>query len=214
MENQKRTDFEQSEKSYYGQRQEKAVASYFDVGWKSQEAQYARFRQFEQLFRNDKQFSINDLGCGNSELHLFLKTEYPEKQATYRGYDHLEAMIEAGAKRFPDIVSNLHVISDASDMVLADYTVASGIFNLKFETESGTWREHILETIDKMAEKSKRGFAFNALTSYSDKEFMRPELFYSEPEWLFGHCMRKYGREVALLHDYGQFDFTISVSKA
>lgn len=214
MENQKRTDFEQSEKSYYGQRQEKSVATYFDVGWKSQEAQYARFRQFEQLFRNDKQFSINDLGCGNCELHLFLKTNYPEKQAIYSGYDHLEAMIEIGTNRFPEIASNLKVISDASEIVLADYTVASGIFNLKFESETESWREQILSTIDKMADKSTKGFAFNALTSYSDKEFMRPELFYSEPEWLFGHCMKKYGREVALLHDYGQFDFTISVRKA
>lgn len=214
MESKKKTGFEQSERLYYGQRQEKEVATFFDVGWKSQEAQYARFLQFERLFRNDKSFTINDLGCGNSELYLFLKNTYPDKQVVYHGYDHLDSMIEIGKNRFPSIANCLQVITDASEMKMADYTVASGIFNLKFELEGESWREHILFTIEQMSKVSSKGFAFNALTSYSDPDFMRPELFYSEPEWLFSHCMSKYGREVALFHDYGQFDFTISVRKA
>ncbi len=60
---------------------------------------------------------------------------------------------------------------------------------------------------------SLQGFAFNALTSYSDPEYMRDDLFYADPSWLFDHCKRTYSSQVALLHDYGLYEFTILVRK-
>ena len=64
-----------------------------------------------------------------------------------------------------------------------------------------------------MNEKSKFGFSFNALTSYSDAAFMKAELYYSNPGWLFDYCKTRFAKNVALLHDYSQYDFTILVKK-
>ena len=49
------------------------------------------------------------------------------------------------------------------------------------------------------------------VTSYSDPEFMRPDLYYADPRFLFDYCKRKLSRHVALLHDYGLYEFTVLV---
>ena len=56
-----------------------------------------------------------------------------------------------------------------------------------------------------------KGFAFNMLTSYSDADKMRDDLYYGDPCELFDHCKRSYSRNVALLHDYGLYEFTMLV---
>ncbi len=98
-------------------------------------------------------------------------------------------------------------------MALADYTVASGTFNVKGEAEDQEWLKHILSSIGVMHDKSKLGFAFNLLTQYSDKEFMQKYLYYADPLFLFDYCKRNFSKNVALLHDYFLYDFTIIVRK-
>ena len=48
---------------------------------------------------------------------------------------------------------------------------------------------------------------------YADAERKRPDLYYADPLALFDHCKRRYSREVALLHDYGLYEFTMIVRK-
>ena len=59
--------------------------------------------------------------------------------------------------------------------------------------------------------RARRGFAFNMLTSYSDPERMRDDLYYADPCALLRLCKRELSRHVALLHDYGLWEFTIVV---
>jgi hypothetical protein len=66
-------------------------------------------------------------------------------------------------------------------------------------------------TIDDLALLSRRGFAFNALTSYSDADKQRADLYYADPRQVLDHCLRRWPRRVALLHDYGLYEFTIRV---
>ena len=42
---------------------------------------------------------------------------------------------------------------------------------------------------------------------------MRPYLYYADPLFLFDYCKKKYSKSVALLHDYGLYEFTILVRK-
>jgi hypothetical protein len=93
----------------------------------------------------------------------------------------------------------------------ADFTVASGIFNVRLDVRDEEWRVYIEATLETLADLSTRGFAFNMLTSYSDPDRMRPELYYGDPGWFFDLCKRRYSRNVALLHDYGLYEFTMIV---
>ena len=60
---------------------------------------------------------------------------------------------------------------------------------------------------------SLKGFAFNVLTKYSDKEYMQNNLYYADPLFLFDYCKRNFSQNVALLHDYELYEFTLIIKK-
>lgn len=183
------------------------------VGWKDDNAQLIRFAQLIKVIQGIEAFSINDLGCGAGRFYNYLISENYLPTAYY-GYDILDDMIQlANDSILPDPIVTLHKIQSASDMNIADYSVASGIFNVKYEAEEAEWLLHILATLESMHQKSRLGFAFNLLTKYSDKEFMQSYLYYADPLFIFDYCKKHFSKNVALLHDYFQYDFTIVVRK-
>ena len=182
------------------------------VGWRDQLAQERRFQQLAKVIahRRDDAFTIADLGCGFGDLALFLQgAGYSAMK--YMGYDRLAEMVSEAAASHP-LRKFVHV-ADASEIDAADYCVASGIFNLKFCFGDADWLDHILPTFNILNERSRHGFAFNMLTRYSDAEHMRPELYYADPGRIFDHCKTHFSRNVALLHDYDEYEFTIIVRK-
>jgi hypothetical protein len=81
------------------------------------------------------------------------------------------------------------------------------------EWSDDRWWTYIQETLERIHGLATRGWAANFLTSYSDRELMRPELYYADPLMLFDWCKRNLSRFVALQHDYPLYDFTILVRK-
>ena len=78
-----------------------------------------------------------------------------------------------------------------------------------FPTKPGPVIIH--QTIDVLARAGRRGFAFNLLSLSSDPERRRPNLYYADPAEMLSHCLARYGRSVALLQDYGLYEFTVIV---
>lgn len=183
------------------------------VGWKNDFAQKIRFEQLVKIIQTDQSFSINDLGCGVGDLVFYLN-EAKFEGFSYYGYDVLGEMINhAKAIHIKSSNCSFFQIKKLEEMQMADYTVASGIFNPRHGVLDEDWKMHILETLQSMNSKSGIGFAFNALTTYSDEHLMIEDLYYSDPLWLFDYCKRNFSRNVTLLHDYGLYDFTILVKK-
>jgi SAM-dependent methyltransferase len=179
------------------------------VDWNSAESQELRFAQLLKVCDDpDRGFSLNDYGCGYGALAGYLAREGLETR--YRGFDVSSSMLEH-ARREHEHVPNAFFVDRVDELEPADYTVASGIFNVKLDVEAARWREYVLQELDTLARLSLRGFAFNMLTSYSDTDRMRPDLFYGDPSFYFDHCKRRYARNVALLHDYGLYEFTMIV---
>ena len=183
------------------------------VNWKNREAQYIRFQQLVKIIQT-QQFSINDLGCGLGDLVSYL--DESGMNFTYHGYDIAPGMIESAKRKFIKRGSDIafELIDDPSEMKVADYTIESGIFNRRFGESDESWLAYILKTLGVMYDKSAVGFAFNALTKYSDKELMRSDLYYADPCFLFDYCKVNFTKNVALLHDYNLYDFTILVKKS
>lgn len=202
---------EEELKTFYQKHLSRYGASAQGVGWKNRDAQIIRFEQLAKLLPPGS-FSLNDLGCGVGDLLDFATAKFPHFK--YRGYDVMEDMIRGAEQKYADRNNaSFYLIENASEMELADFTVASGIFNIRFNKKDESWLEYILETLRIMNTKSESGFAFNILTKYSDKEFMKEELYYADPCVMFDFCKRNFSRNVALLHDYDQYDFTIIVRK-
>jgi SAM-dependent methyltransferase len=78
----------------------------------------------------------------------------------------------------------------------------------------GSWTPYVHETIDVLARAGRRGFAFNLLSLSSDPERRRANLYYADAAGMLSHCLARYGRSVALLQDYGLYEFTVVVRQS
>jgi hypothetical protein len=96
----------------------------------------------------------------------------------------------------------------------ADFVIASGIFNVRFDFSDEAWRAYVEDTIDSMAQNATKGFAFNCLTGFSNSNRKEARLYYPYPGEMFDSCLRRYGRHALLLHDYGLHEFTIVIRRA
>lgn len=179
------------------------------VDWNGEESQILRFEQLLKVISQRSNFSLNDLGCGYGALFDYLESHY--KDFTYSGYDVSGDMILAAQNRYMN--PNVLFAVAAEPLEIADYGIASGIFNVRLGRDDVEWREYLEATLDVLDRTSRRGFAFNCLTSYSDANKMHDYLFYADPCALFDLCKRRYSRHVTLLHDYGLYEFTMLVRK-
>jgi SAM-dependent methyltransferase len=156
-------------------------------------------------------FSLLDYGCGYGAMLVFLKTQYADFQ--YLGLDISEEMIAQAIKNHvPD--ANVSWKTNLAEGEQCDYTIASGIFNVRLGTGDEEWKKYILDTLDNINKHTNKGFSFNMLTSYSDKEYMRDYLYYADPAFFFDYCKRNFSKYVAVMHDYPLYEFTIIVRKA
>jgi len=196
---------------YYTSKLEEHGTTARGVDWNGEAGQTLRFDQLLRIVDVAGRFSINDLGCGYGALLDHLDARGFE--VDYTGIDVSAEMARAGARRFEGR-ADADFICAARLNREADYSVASGIFNVRLERSDAEWRGYIEATLDMLHAASRRGFSFNCLTSYCDASKMRDDLYYADPCALFDLCKRRYSKSVALLHDYGLYEFTILVRKA
>lgn len=196
---------------YYGGKLRQHGETAKGVDWNGESSQNARFEELCKLIDGTGLFSVNDLGCGYGAMKDFLRQRYGDV-FSYCGIDISAEMI-ATAQRRHDGDAHARFVCMAAPDQAADFGVASGIFNVRQQRLDAEWREYIENTLHELDRTSIRGFAFNCLTSYSDEEKKRSHLFYADPLYFFDLCKRRYSRNVALLHDYDLYEFTILVKK-
>jgi len=203
-------NFEQA-KNYFEERLTAHGATARGVDWNSESAQELRFSQLSKVLPTAQPFSLLDYGCGYGALAGYLlRLGYPMEK--YIGFDILDSMVEKAREVF-SASPQCAFSSKIQEVSPVGYSIASGIFNLKLETSFEAWTEYVIGELHKINDFSRKGFSFNMLTRYSDPEYMRSHLYYADPCFLFDYCKRHFSRNVALLHDYEVYDFTIIVRK-
>ncbi|MCE5982936.1 class I SAM-dependent methyltransferase [Pseudomonas sp. LF19] len=180
------------------------------VDWNGEQSQVLRFEQLSRIIVDNRNYSINDLGCGYGALFDALKGS--QHLDSYLGIDVSNDMIASARQRYSEQPKARFLHAAEPDRV-ADFGVASGIFNVRLGRTDAEWFEYLQSTLDILNRSSRSGFAFNCLTSYSDEDKKRDYLYYADPCQLFDLCKRRYSRQVALLHDYGLYEFTLLVRK-
>lgn len=195
---------------HYGQSLDEHGEVAAGVGWGTAEKHDIRFSQLLSLLSGEKNIvSINDLGCGYGAL-IDALDRAGHTFSDFTGYDVSSKMIEAAKARYGDRTGVRFQIGEKIAQV-ADYSFASGIFNVRFDEDTVSWENYILDTLDNMHEHSARGFAFNLLTAHVDWE--AKGLYYASPSVWFDKCMKRYGNRVALLHDTELYEWTMIVRK-
>jgi SAM-dependent methyltransferase len=199
-------------RDYYTEKLGKHGATPQGVDWNGAESQILRFDQLSKLFEStdNASFSVTDLGCGYGAYIDYLSARFSNFE--YVGYDISSAMIAAARQRYATR-ENIRLIESSELIETTDYCVASGIFNVRIKNSDELWVDYVNTILDMLDQRSRSGFAFNCLTSYSDADRMHDYLYYVDPCQLFDFCKRRYSRNVALLHDYDLYEFTILVRK-
>lgn len=180
------------------------------VGWGTQEKINTRFKQLFHMI-DDKAipFSLNEVGSGYGEAVKYcINNGY--NLTEYVGLDISQKMIDAANVYLTDF-KNKKMLLASSLTEKKDYALASGIFNVKFDTKENDWSKHVINTINNLNDNSAKGFSFNMLTNYVD--YKAENLYYADSLFYFDYCKCNFSKNVALLHDYNMYEFTIVVKK-
>lgn len=196
--------------SYFAGTLGKHGATARGVDWNGEASQFLRFTQLSSIIATSGPISVNDIGSGYGAFFDYLVERFAV--SSFLGVDIAPEMVDAGRARYASD-DRVRFLEGAEPDRVADYGFASGTFNFRGTQSDENWFAFVQKTLDAMDRTSSRGFAFNCLTSYSEPEKMVDHLYYANPLEVFDMCKRKYSRQVALLHDYGVWEFTIRVRK-
>jgi hypothetical protein len=181
------------------------------VGWPDPEAQRLRFDKLMYVVGSDRPagpITVNDWGCGYGAMFRYLDERFTV--GGYTGYDISSEMLAAARRYVDDPRATWVKGSEITET--ADYGFVSGTFNVRMEASDAAWQCYVEDTLRRLADRSRRGFAFNLLTSYVD--WRKDDLFYADPAYFFGFCRQNISRYVTLLHDYPLYEWTIAVRLA
>lgn len=197
---------------YYTQKVLQHGATALGVDWTCKPTQELRFIQLLKLCNFDQPFSLNDVGCGYGALADFLSRRHRASKIDYLGTDLSKAMLEQVK---PSYGANIRAqfVATASIPRVADYSMASGIFNVKLAQPVGLWNLFIKKTLTEMNATSRLGFAINFLTPISRDMQVIPELYRTAPEVWIRYCTKQFNATAELIADYGMREFTLLVRR-
>ena len=180
------------------------------VGWKDDGSHLLRFERLGRVLdRDGGDYTVNDWGCGYGAMFGYLDALEGGGLREYIGYDISQEMITAASAQCDPTRSRFVLGPDVTED--ADYSFVSGTFNVKLQATDAEWDAYVKRQLSAMFAHSRRGLAFNLLTSYVD--WKAENLFYADPNNFFDFCKRHLSRHVTLVHDYALFEWTILVSR-
>ena len=183
------------------------------VGWPDADAQRLRFDKLAYIIELEapkEKITVNDWGCGYGAMFRYLDERADVRLDGYAGYDISADMLAAAQTYVGD--ARARWIRNAQVTETADFTFVSGTFNVRMQAGDEAWRSYIEQTLLELAARSRRGLAFNLLTTYVD--WRKDDLFYADPVHFFRFCRDNLSRYVTLLHDYPLHEWTIAVRLA
>jgi len=191
---------------YYSDKVRQFGATAPGADWKDQKGQEVRFEQLAKVTRGARTGSLIEIGCGWGAFAGWARANGFDLD--YVGYDVSADMLRAAEQTFgqnPKIRFRL----GSRPVEQADFVIASGIFNVRFELSDDEWLAYVDEIVDQMAAAAIKGFAFNCLTGFSETQRKEARLFYPYPGATFDRYLSRYGRHGAVLQDYGLYEFTM-----
>lgn len=193
---------------YYAQRLAEHGPGPRGVDWNGADSQRLRHAQFLRLIEAEPGASILDLGCGYGDFLDFLRQR--GLRGAYAGWDIAPEMVAAARQRHGEAGDHVFHVGAQPDHA-CDFAIASGVLNVKGDVPPSDWAAYVEGVIDILARSGRKGFGFNLLSLSSDEDKRRAHLYYADPAAILRLCLDRYGRHVALLQDYGLWEFTVLV---
>lgn len=195
---------------YYSSKVLKHGPTPLGVDWSCVPTQEMRFVQLLKLCNFSRPVSINDIGCGYGALISHMEKRHRGKTITYVGVDLSPAMVAHASRLWKSRPRTTFLRGSAAPHP-ANYSIASGVFNVRLTQSGAIWERYIASTLKQMSETSDLGFAVNFLVP---PPLCRPgvaELYYADPEVWRTFCEHDLGADVEVLTGYGMQEYTLLV---
>lgn len=176
------------------------------VAWTDAAGQIRRFEVLTAAVEGGMPLSVNDVGCGYGALFPFLAARF--SLAAYCGTDVCEAMVETAQATISD--PRARFVQSALPVAAADWSLASGTFNISAGADDRVWIALVEEVLAAMAARSRLGFAFNMLRPERRDDY----LWGSDPEPWIEFCRDRLGGAVNLSEWPGGGEWSLVVRRA
>jgi SAM-dependent methyltransferase len=194
--------------TYYSETLRRYGATPHGVDWADSAAQELRFAQLLKICDFSDRFALNDFGCGYGALLTYLAKCRAGAAIDYLGIDLAPEMI-AEANRLWEGRRDAKFAVGAISTRCAEYSIASGIFNVKRSERPGRWEQFIAYTLTNLRAASHRGFAVNFKAANNLDLPSRSGLYVTTPQRWIGFCDLQLGCSVEVLTNYGLNEFTL-----
>jgi SAM-dependent methyltransferase len=193
---------------YYTEKVSKHGPTPRGADWTCVATQELRFVQLLKICDFAVPFSLNDVGCGYGALIAYLAKRHQNSNLDYLGIDLSPAMIHNAERLWKHWGRANFVIASTSPRI-ADYSIASGIFNVKLNQPQDLWEHFIASALIDMNATSRRGFAFNLMASQSIEDSGGEELYCTVPDRWVLYCEQEFRCSVEVITGYGMGEFTL-----
>jgi hypothetical protein len=193
--------------AYYGAKVRRWGATPQGADWRCQATQEMRFVQLLRIAPAQATMSLNDLGCGWGALLHFLGRRRMLRRVDYLGIDLSEEMVQAARRARPRHASRF--VTGTTPPRVADYSVASGIFNVMLDLPTATWEAFVRDTLSSLRESSRLGFAVNFMEPVPPPIEACAGLYRPEPARWIAYMEKALGVEVETVAGYGLREVTL-----
>jgi SAM-dependent methyltransferase len=197
--------------SYYSRKAFIHGATPAGVDWPCAASQELRIAQLLGGFGFEKPCSLNDLGCGYGAALATIAKLHPRAEIDYLGVDLSSEMVRLAQQTWSAHPRATFTVASESPRI-ADYSIASGIFNVKLGCSTKRWEELVRKTLRELGATSRRGFAVNFLVAENEHEIA--ELYRTEPEAWGRYCEQECDARVDVVSGYGLPECTLIARKA
>lgn len=173
--------------------------SYSALGWKSAEAQAARFKILSQIADlNDH--TVMDVGCGYGDLRNYLAKIYPRLR--YLGIEQIPAILNIAINRYGELPETLFFEGDfsAAELPAVDYIIACGALSYRNSDPM-----YIFKMIEKLFNNCRKGFGFNLMGKTTDPDGIITSY---NPDLIKDFC-NKLTDDIQFIDGYWECDFTL-----
>jgi SAM-dependent methyltransferase len=191
-------------RAYYAERLRQHGASARGVDWPSAASQYLRFAQLMKACDLSQAFSVNDFGCGYGALLDYFAFRGIDTAVRYTGIDVSAEMVAAARAKWSRRAATEFVIA-ATCPGMADYSLASGIFNVKLDWPDDAWEAYVESILRDLRSNSRRAFGVNFMLP-SDGD---ARLYRCAPDRWLDFLRDELDCPADLISDYGLNEFTL-----
>lgn len=170
-----------------------------------------RFSQISELFSDETDVNVHDVGMGLADYYNFFLETYPQKHIDYSGTEILKEYVDECRIKFPklnffhrDLAAEIY-----SDKY--DYVIMSGVFHQRRSVPIKEWEGFLKRLVTNCFAMANKGIAFNVISPFVD--FYQPEVYYANLSKILNFINDDLSRFFEVRHNYALYEMTIFVYK-